>query len=66
MPLVELSRILWRALNLSPFLNHWPLKISNDSLVLVDGLVDRRFLFPEILERRKDAAAPLSPSRFLG
>jgi hypothetical protein len=28
-------------LNLSPFSNHGPLKISNDSLVLLDGLVDR-------------------------
>ena len=35
-----------RRLSLSPFLNHGPPKISNDSLVPVDGLVDRRFPVP--------------------
>jgi hypothetical protein len=32
-----------KTVNLSLFLNHGPPKISNDSLVLVGGLVDRRF-----------------------
>jgi len=30
-------------MSLSPFLNHWPPKISYDFLVLTNGLVDRCF-----------------------
>jgi hypothetical protein len=33
-------------MSLSPFLNHWPPKISYDFLALTDGLVDRRFSAP--------------------
>jgi len=52
--------------NLSPFLNHWQPKISNDSLVPVDGLVDRRFLFPRYWKGERMPQHRFPPPVFLG
>ena len=54
-------------LSLSPFVNHGPPKISNDSLVPVDGLVDRRFsVFQDIGKGERLPQHPFPLPVFLG
>jgi hypothetical protein len=52
------------SMNLSPFSNHGPVKISNDFLVLPDGLVDRLFLFSKIFGKEKGCRSTAFPLPF--